>query len=1664
MKTNFIFKIYLLVFALLFDTLSSIGQTYTFTHAGASGINGPTQAQINTAYGSTNLANNVTVNGGIQTWMIPVSGVYKIEVIGANGYGPFAGKGAYMSGQFTFNASDQLKILVGQKGGCCVSSGTEQYGGGGGTFVVDGANLPLIIAGGGGGANGNTTILPNSNASITTSGNVGVGSTGGAGGTNGSGGAGASSAGGGGGFSGDGGVTAGNPGGFSFLNGGVGGTATTSSGGWGGFGGGGGANSWNNKRGGGGGGYSGGGGAGSSSSAQQVGGGGGSYNIGTNQVNTPALGTGDGQVIITLLAPAVSVPNNAGVVAFPSLSAGACPGLQTITAKVRNFGNNAMDSVKVAWEVNGVLQSNNWYQVNLDTFPVLNYDTTITLGTYSFGPGSFDIKAWTSLPNNQNDTVNINDTSSITLVTKLAGTYTINSALPTAGANYQNFSDFTAALNTYGICGPVIANVSGGPFVETLGFGDVDGASSINTIRINGNGATVQFSNTTTDRQLLKLSGTKYLTIDSLTFKSLSTTYGWGALITGGAAHDSIINCFFDLTSVTSTSSANTNGITFSSSSTSATSTGANGSHSYIGNNHIKWSDALGGGYYALTLAGACDSNVIENNIFENFYYYGTYINGATGVKILNNEYHKENKTGSLTTFYGIYSTGLTPGLRVIGNRIHHPGGMNGSSGTFYGLYMLGDGTASEPILIANNALYELNQNGLVRGIYLSTSPYSLVYHNTVVFDKVLTSSSTMYGIYAAGTNTNTEIKNNNVVITAGNTGTKYGFYYSSSSSISDAQKNNFYVNSTQSGTQYYGYLSSNYNTQAAFQTANPLYEIGSPATNPLFVNPLVGDFNVQSPLLIGSGENLQSYVPLDINGNPRPVTPTIGAYERPPIGNNNAGSIAFITPSGTYCAGSQSVSISINNAGVNNISNLKIDWTVNGVAQAQVSYTGTLVPITSVGSNTDTVVLGNANIPSGTSTIIKAWTTLPNGAVDTVNNNDTVQLSFQASEFNIVVIADSICVGADALLSLTPNTGYSVGDIEWQYSANGINWTSIPNSDDVQYTETNLTSSKFFRVKIGSGTNICYSDSAQIAVIPVVIPTVSDGEHCGPGTVDLSAIAVAGNNLNWYENETGGLSLSSGGTFTTPYLLETDTFYVASGVGGGQLPPTFIGSGTNTTSSTPSPYYNLYDGYKAEYLIQASELMAAGFSAGLITEIGFDVVGSGSAPLLDFSIKMGATSATTLTTGAWQTGMTQVYSIPSLTTTANTVNTYTFTTPFAWDGVSNVVIQTCYYNGTWGGTYASVKYTTGLSFNATHYVNQDNNPTICTQAGITGYEYTVTSRPNIQFTMITGCESLRIPVIARINPVPDVDLGSDFNECVDSGTNFTLDAGSFPHSPTYLWDNNTTSQTRGVNSTGSYSVAVTNSYGCVGNDTVNVTLRNNPKVDLGNDTSVCEGIVLTLDAGNDGISYFWNTGQVSNTIDVDQSGTYTVIVTNNIGCTKTDTIDVTMSGHIPIIDGITVTNIGPKTFQFQVVNPQYAVSYDWDFGDGSAHSSMLNPTHTYPNASNYLVKVKILGTCGEVIDSVNIFIVGLGDISSGKSELFVYPNPSTGNAKIINNGNAQMEMITVYNVLGQKVYSKIADNPKVHEMSLTGLASGIYTVQIKTTEGTVSQRLEIVK
>ena len=86
----------------------------------------------------------------------------------------------------------------------------------------------------------------------------------------------------------------------------------------------------------------------------------------------------------------------------------------------------------------------------------------------------------------------------------------------------------------------------------------------------------------------------------------------------------------------------------------------------------------------------------------------------------------------------------------------------------------------------------------------------------------------------------------------------------------------------------------------------------------------------------------------------------------------------------------------------------------------------------------------------------------------------------------------------------------------------------------------------------------------------------------------------------------------------------------------------------------------------------------------------------------------------------------------------------------------------------------------------------------------------------------------------------------------------------------------------------GTYKVYVRNSDGCGKNIFVTVDTTAPPIVLLQNDSTICEGMPITIGTTSEPtVSYMWNSGQSTNSIVVTQTGTYTLNAVNHCGATS---------------------------------------------------------------------------------------------------------------------------------------------------------------------------------
>jgi gliding motility-associated-like protein len=149
-------------------------------------------------------------------------------------------------------------------------------------------------------------------------------------------------------------------------------------------------------------------------------------------------------------------------------------------------------------------------------------------------------------------------------------------------------------------------------------------------------------------------------------------------------------------------------------------------------------------------------------------------------------------------------------------------------------------------------------------------------------------------------------------------------------------------------------------------------------------------------------------------------------------------------------------------------------------------------------------------------------------------------------------------------------------------------------------------------------------------------------------------------------------------------------------------------------------------------------------------------------------------------------------------------------------------------------------------------------------------YSVTVTTAANCSATF---------DVQVDLMPLVSVSLGADTALC--TGQALVLDPGSVTGS--IAWSTGATTPTLTVDGSGTYALEATNGF-CSDADTIVVVFQPLP-VDPLTDQTSCIGTPLQLDAANTGSSYAWSNGASSQSITVDQTGTYSVTVTTADGC-----------------------------------------------------------------------------------------------------------------------------------------------------------------------------------
>ena len=308
-----------------------------------------------------------------------------------------------------------------------------------------------------------------------------------------------------------------------------------------------------------------------------------------------------------------------------------------------------------------------------------------------------------------------------------------------------------------------------------------------------------------------------------------------------------------------------------------------------------------------------------------------------------------------------------------------------------------------------------------------------------------------------------------------------------------------------------------------------------------------------------------------------------------------------------------------------------------------------------------------------------------------------------------------------------------------------------------------------------------------------------------------------------------------------------------------------------------------------------------------------------------------------------------------------------------------------------------------------------DQSVTLDAGAGFTGYlwnngaksrQIIVSQQGNyfVKATAANGCTSSDTLQIINIGP-PLFLLGSDTVLCRD--TVYTYDF-NLPGA-TYLWNDGSTTNRYGITQPGIYSLTVTQ-QGCTAKDTVIIGYKNNPVVDLGNDTTICKGNTYLLDATYNTATYAWQDGSTLPDFLVSDPGNYYVAVNLN-GCIARDSVHInyldkpqfTLGGDTSICQGETI-----------LLQPHLNESVNYLWQDGSRQS-------TFAAKDTGVFSLQASNICGSFSNSVVI--------KAGVCGLML-PNAFTPNGDGINDVfrvrypfAVKAFILSVFNRFGQKVF-----------------------------------------
>ncbi len=215
-----------------------------------------------------------------------------------------------------------------------------------------------------------------------------------------------------------------------------------------------------------------------------------------------------------------------------------------------------------------------------------------------------------------------------------------------------------------------------------------------------------------------------------------------------------------------------------------------------------------------------------------------------------------------------------------------------------------------------------------------------------------------------------------------------------------------------------------------------------------------------------------------------------------------------------------------------------------------------------------------------------------------------------------------------------------------------------------------------------------------------------------------------------------------------------------------------------------------------------------------------------------------------------------------------------------------------------------------------------------------------------------------------------------------------------------------------------------------------------NLNINLGNDTTFCNGQLFLAINNAPAMNFLWNNGDNTSYLFIDSTGSYSVTISSTNGaCSVSDTIHVIYGLEVdaPILSNLICINAGNYTLPDG--NPANGT---WS-GNGVSNN-VFDPS--IAGIGNHWLNYSFTDTANcSGIDSINIIVdLCVGTENHFFDKISIYPNPAKD--KIAIQGFNNLMNVLLYDMYGRQLSIELDG---AGEFSLAGMANGVYLIQINT-------------